>query len=71
MVTWQIIFLSVVLVVLSSIGWYAFQLHNDSTIRCSAAQDTVLEEADLIKEAGNFPSEKITDRWKKLLEGCE
>lgn len=39
--------------------------------RCKAAKQTVLEEADLITAAGKFPSEKITNRWKELLGGCE
>lgn len=38
--------------------------------RCEAAQQTVMEETDLIAAAGKFPSEKTTNRWKALLEGC-
>lgn len=39
-------------------------------IRCQAAQQTILDEAELIAAGGKFPGEKITDRWKALLEGC-
>lgn len=38
--------------------------------RCQAAQQTILDEAELIAAGGKFPGEKITDRWKALLEGC-
>lgn len=39
--------------------------------RCQAAQQTILDEAELIAAGGKFPGEKITDRWKALLEGCQ
>lgn len=38
--------------------------------RCHAAQQTILDEAELIAAGGKFPGEAITDRWKKLLGGC-
>lgn len=38
--------------------------------RCQAAQQTVLDEAELIAAGGKFPGEQVTDRWKKLLGGC-
>lgn len=38
--------------------------------RCVAAQTTILDEAERIAAGGKFPGEAITDRWKKLLGGC-
>lgn len=38
--------------------------------RCHAAQQTILDEAELIAAGGKFPGEKVTNRWKALLEGC-
>ena len=38
--------------------------------RCQAAQQTILDEAELIAAGGKFPGEHVTDRWKKLLGGC-
>lgn len=38
--------------------------------RCQAAQQTILDEAELIAAGGKFPGEKVTNRWKALLEGC-
>lgn len=40
-------------------------------IRCQAAQQTILDEAELIAAGGKFPGEQVTDRWKKLLVGCD
>ena len=45
--------------------------HKRQAERCQAAKQTVLEDADLITVSGKFPSEKITNRWKELLRGCE
>lgn len=42
-----------------------------SSARCEAAQQTILDEAELIAAGGKFPGEQITDRWKKLLGGCQ
>lgn len=39
--------------------------------RCHAAQQTILDEAELIATGGKFPGEQVTDRWKKLLVGCD
>lgn len=39
--------------------------------RCHAAQQTILDEAELIAAGGKFPGEQLTDRWKKLLGGCQ
>lgn len=39
--------------------------------RCQAAQQTILDEAELIAAGGQFPGEQVTDRWKKLLGGCQ
>lgn len=39
--------------------------------RCHAAQQTILDEAELIAAGGKFPGEQVTDRWKKLLGGCQ
>jgi hypothetical protein len=30
-----------------------------------------LDEAELIAAGGKFPGEQVTDRWKKLLVGCD
>lgn len=38
--------------------------------RCHAAQQTILDEAELIAAGGKFPGEQVTNRWKALLEGC-
>ena len=38
--------------------------------RCQAAQQTILDEAELIAAGGKFPGEQVTDRWRKLLGGC-
>ncbi len=38
--------------------------------RCHAAQETILDEAELIAAGGKFPGEQVTDRWRALLEGC-
>ena len=54
-----------------AIAWQVYQVKQSShSTFCQAAQATILEETDLITAAGKFPSEKITDRWKKLLKGC-
>lgn len=39
--------------------------------RCVAANTTILDEAELIAAGGKFPGEHVTDRWKKLLGGCQ
>ena len=39
--------------------------------RCQAAQQTILDEAELIAAGGKFPGEQVTDRWKKLLGDCQ
>lgn len=39
--------------------------------RCQAARQTIFDEAELIAAGGKFPGGKITDRWKKLMDGCE
>ena len=39
--------------------------------RCQAAQQTILDEAELIAAGGKFPGERVTDRWKALMEGCQ
>lgn len=38
--------------------------------RFHAAQQTILDEAELIAAGGKFPGEQVTDRWKKLMGGC-
>jgi len=66
MTTGILLFGVVVLLVYQVYQWD----QGDRAVRCHAAQATVLEEADLIAAAGKFPSEQVTDRWKKLLGGC-
>lgn len=39
--------------------------------RCRAAIQTILDEADWIEVSGKFPGQQVTDRWKKLLGGCQ
>ena len=43
---------------------------NIISARCHAAQQTILDEAELIAAGGKFPGEQVTNRWKALLEGC-
>lgn len=45
--------------------------HKQNDDRCEAAQQTILDEAELIAAGGKFPGEQVTDRWKKLLGGCQ
>lgn len=53
-----------------SIG-YVYQASAErKSVRCQAAQQTILEEAEMIAAGGKFPGEQVTDRWKQLLEGC-
>jgi len=66
MTTVSLLFSGLVLLVYQVYQWD----QGDRAVRCHAAQATVLEEADLIAAAGKFPSEQVTDRWKKLLGGC-
>ena len=52
-------------------SWSAlFKTLSVGSDRCQAAQQTILDEAELIAAGGKFPGEQVTDRWKKLLGGC-
>lgn len=62
---------SVVLVSVSYLLFSVVKEKQDRDIaRCQAAQQTILDEAEMIAAGGKFPGEKITDRWKALLWGC-
>lgn len=37
---------------------------------CRAAKETIFLEQQLLDWTGEFPPEQVTDRWKKLLGGC-
>lgn len=56
---------------LRAMTWQAFQLDKFTLSRCQAAQQTILDEAELIAAGGKFPGEHVTDRWNKLLGGCQ
>jgi hypothetical protein len=47
-----------------------FKALSAASERCQAAQQTILDEAELIAAGGKFPGAHVTDRWKKLLGGC-
>lgn len=67
MTTVSLLFSGLVLLVYQVYQWE----QKEHAVRCHAAQAVVLEEADIIVAAGKFPSEKITNRWKTLLGGCD
>ena len=53
-----------------SVGYVYLASVEKKADRCQAAQETILDEAELIAAGGKFPGERVTDRWKKLLGGC-
>lgn len=67
--------MSIIWLISAAIGGYSIMTitniwNERSNEWCTAARQTVVEESDLIATSGKFPGEQITDRWKKLLEGC-
>lgn len=67
--------LPIILMLIGATGIYglvtgAMVLKERKAARCQAAQQTVLDEAELIAAGGKFPGEQVTNRWKALLEGC-
>lgn len=55
----------------SLLMYLAYQQNRAKEIeRCQAVQQTILDEAELIAAGGKFPGDQVTDRWKKLLGGC-
>lgn len=72
---WRLVFLGLAVIFFVNLLTNKFMFghyfaHTDRD-RCQAAQQTILDEAELIAAGGKFPGEQVTDRWKKLLGGCQ
>lgn len=63
-----VVLLSVVCIYAAVMGAMAKNERNAS--RCEAAQQTIIDEAEMIAAGGKFTGDQVTDRWKKLLGGC-
>lgn len=66
--------MSAVAILMSGLLLIVYQVYQwdraEEADRCHAAQQTILDEAELIAAGGKFPGEQVTDRWRALLEGC-